>query len=991
MSGNRDENSEKSGSKTLGLKIIITPETHWDREWYLPFQEYRAKLVLMMDQLLYILRTDPNYANFTLDGQTIPLEDYLEVQPSKEEELKKYIKEGRLSIGPMYILPDEFLVSGESMIRNLMLGHKISIKYGKPMNAGYIPDPFGHFAQMPQILSGFEIPSILFARGFGDEFEKLGLNMEFIWEAPGNAADVLGIHLIQGYGSVANLDIVKSPSTGLYENALNKIKWVSITLAKQSISKVIILNNGSDHLFAQPHIPELVKQWNNLYGETIGTMEQADFEKYTKLILDSIDKSKLKKYRGELHGGKYNAILPGVFSSRIWIKQWNKLIENRLERYTEPFSTITWMYDTAHTFDYPRDYIWTGWKWLLKNHPHDSICGCSIDPVHEDMKTRFGWAEQISFEVFKNSAIHLSNLINFDMELGERFPIFVYNPTPRKQNAMVKVPLLINAESLKIFPIDEFTVIDYHGNQVYHFTIEDEVEPRYTQVGDQCYSLNFMGIDLPAFGIKTYYIIPGQKQKITINEIPDSVVNGKEDGRNFIENKYYKILKNKNGTFDIFDKECNIWFKDQGILEDMGDWGDEYDFSGPEPKKEQFDLRILSTDKRFIYDYEEEMEAEKEESEEEEFDKYKDKLENVENHRNNIIESEIINFGNTAFLYIYLDLLLPESLQEDRKTRSDEFVHNPSEIIVSLNSSEKKIFIDIINDNRSMNHRLRILFSSGLKTETISADGHFYVVPRPVDIPIVNNWIQDPVPTNFQNKFVSISDEEHCFSVFNSGLPEYEAIRHENDPDGSLDLAITLVRSVGWLSRGDFKTRLGNAGPDVKTPGGQCIGINEFSLGITTGKGNWLSSNVHIKADEFNNPPQVINPISLNMPMRMCDTIVIRKAGVIDKGDLIEKGSLEPEFSACQLSNNKIMVSAFKKAENKEDSLILRVVNMADTRESCTIQFGIPIISADIVNLKEEKPSEKYKIKANIDALTQKSINFTIDPHVITTFLVKIR
>ncbi|MCK4481157.1 MAG: glycoside hydrolase, partial [Candidatus Lokiarchaeota archaeon] len=141
-------------------KIIIVPETHWDREWYLPFQEFRARLVIMMDKLLNILKTDSNYRNFTFDGQVIPIEDYLEVRPDKEEEIKEYVKQGRLSIGPMYALPDEFLVSGESIIRNLMIGHQISRRFGRVMKAGYIPDPFGHIAQLPQIIQGFEIPSI---------------------------------------------------------------------------------------------------------------------------------------------------------------------------------------------------------------------------------------------------------------------------------------------------------------------------------------------------------------------------------------------------------------------------------------------------------------------------------------------------------------------------------------------------------------------------------------------------------------------------------------------------------------------------------------------------------------------------------------------------------------------------------------------------------------------------------------------------------------
>ncbi|GAH16398.1 unnamed protein product, partial [marine sediment metagenome] len=204
--------------------IIIVPETHWDREWYLPFQEYRAKLVILMDKLLDILRSDPDYKNFTLDGQTIPLEDYLEVRPDREEEIKKYVKEKRLSIGPMYVLPDEFLVSGESMIRNLLIGHQIARKFGFVMKAGYIPDPFGHIAQLPQILKGFEIPSVLFWRGFGDEFENLNLNIEFWWNSPGNASTILAIFLKLSYGSVADLNL--KLKSGKYKSALLKIKRV---------------------------------------------------------------------------------------------------------------------------------------------------------------------------------------------------------------------------------------------------------------------------------------------------------------------------------------------------------------------------------------------------------------------------------------------------------------------------------------------------------------------------------------------------------------------------------------------------------------------------------------------------------------------------------------------------------------------------------------------------------------------------------------------
>ncbi|MFW9873608.1 MAG: alpha-mannosidase, partial [Candidatus Thorarchaeota archaeon] len=257
----------------------------------------------MMDKLLEILRTDPNYKNFTFDGQVIPIEDYLEVRPEKEKEIRKYVKEGRLSIGPMYVLPDEFLVSGESLIRNLIIGHQIARRFGRVMKAGYIPDPFGHIAQLPQIIQGFEIPSILFWRGFGNEFEEEKLNMEFIWNSPGKAASTLAIFLIYSYGSLDQLNVKKLK--GEYKPALRKIKRTIENFEKNIATPNILLNNGSDHREALPEIPEIIKQWNDKNPDK--PIVQADFEHYVNKVLES--EPNLKEFQGELRGGRYAHLL----------------------------------------------------------------------------------------------------------------------------------------------------------------------------------------------------------------------------------------------------------------------------------------------------------------------------------------------------------------------------------------------------------------------------------------------------------------------------------------------------------------------------------------------------------------------------------------------------------------------------------------------------------------------------------------------------------
>ena len=149
--------------------IHVVSHTHWDREWYLTFQQFRFRLVEMMDQLLALLDADPNYRTFMLDGQAIVLEDYLEIRPEREEEIRRYVQEGRLLIGPWYILPDEFLVSPEAMVRNLLVGERVCRRFGPSMRIGYLPDPFGHIGQMGQILRGFGMDVACLWRGVGDQ------------------------------------------------------------------------------------------------------------------------------------------------------------------------------------------------------------------------------------------------------------------------------------------------------------------------------------------------------------------------------------------------------------------------------------------------------------------------------------------------------------------------------------------------------------------------------------------------------------------------------------------------------------------------------------------------------------------------------------------------------------------------------------------------------------------------------------------------------
>jgi mannosylglycerate hydrolase len=370
-------------AEASGFRYLVVPHTHWDREWYLPFEAFRLRLGAVVDGVLETLETDPSFTSFTLDGQAIVLEDYAEVRPENESRLRALLAAGRLEIGPSYVLPDEILVSGESLVRNLLLGRRVCRRFGvEPSGAGYLPDSFGHPAQLPQILAGFGISTLLFSRGMGDELDDVGI--VFRWRA--GPAEVVACQMLPHYDNFARLTWEHDA-----EDRLRAIVGHFGDAADRAGLQEIVLANGSDHLPIEPELPEIL-------GELTQTFS-ADFRigRYDEHMPTT---EGLPVHEGELVGSRLQNVLRGVNSARIYLKQANERAERRLLS-IETAAALRLLREDA---PYPAADLQLAWRDLLRNHPHDSICGCSCDEVHRDMVVRYEQLDR-TLEVVEREAL----------------------------------------------------------------------------------------------------------------------------------------------------------------------------------------------------------------------------------------------------------------------------------------------------------------------------------------------------------------------------------------------------------------------------------------------------------------------------------------------------------------------------------------------------------------------------------------------------------
>jgi mannosylglycerate hydrolase len=389
-------------------RIAIVPHTHWDREWYKSYQDFRLALVELIDTLLPLLERDAGYPHFMLDGQMAVVDDYLEVRPEAEGRLRALAAAGRVSMGPWYILMDEFLSSGETIVRNLQMGLGRGAAFGGAMELGYLPDMFGHIAQMPQILHLAGFRDAVVWRGVPSQVTKNA----FIWESP-DGSSVRAEYLPVGYGNGAALP---DDAKALVRRTSDNVAEVAEFLLGD-----LLCMNGSDHLMPQPGLGRAVAEANDL-------QDDFDFE-ITSLprYLAGAPTEGLTRVEGELRSGARANMLMGVTSNRVDVKRRGAVAERELERRAEPLAALF-----QAPADYPHRLLELAWLEMVRNSAHDSVCACSVDDVVDAVLHRYAEARAIAAGLADRA------VKTFSRSLSQAGPS-VLNPAPRARSGLVEL------------------------------------------------------------------------------------------------------------------------------------------------------------------------------------------------------------------------------------------------------------------------------------------------------------------------------------------------------------------------------------------------------------------------------------------------------------------------------------------------------------------------------------------------------------------------
>lgn len=880
--------------------IHIISHTHWDREWYLPFEKHHMLFVKLMDQLIETLENDPDYESFHLDGQTILLDDYLQIRPQMREKVKQLIQDGRIYVGPWYVLQDEFLTSSESNIRNLQQGMKDARAWGGLSNIGYFPDSFGNMGQAPQILQQAGIEHAVFGRGVrptgfnnkvidSDHYESP--YSEMIWNSP-DGSTVHGILFANWYCNGNEIPVEEQEAKVYWDQNIENLE-------KFASSPHMLMMNGCDHQPIQTDLPQAINTAKKLYPDM--TFVHSNFNEYVEKLTATLPEN-LKEIDGELRSQQTDGwgTLVNTASSRMYLKIMNRTCEKLLAKVAEPLATFAYMAGE----EYPHDQLTYAWKTLMQNHPHDSICGCSVDEVHREMVTRFEKAQHVTETIIDDQLETITSQIDttcFQGLAGNPLPFVVFNTSGYNRSGVISVELDIkreyfsegvNKQALKEFPLERGVVIAEDGHE-YDCQLEDlGISFGYDLPDDrfrQPYMarrarLTFQATEVPSLGYQAFAFVTKEVRK----DETSLFVTDTE-----IENKYYHLAVQSNGSLTVTDKQTNRQYQDLCMYENTGDIGNEYMYKQPEGEK------VLTT-------------------------------ENVKASTRIVKDTPqmaAIEITHHWELPAGATDLLDQEQQEviwftNRKaTRTEETVSLVIQTTVTVEKDDQGINVETSFNNQAKDHRLRVLFPTDIETPTHDVDSVFEVATRD-NVPSTH-W-KNPDHSQHQQDFVGVHNEAEGMVIANKGLNEYEILRDQRQT-----IAVTLVRSVREM--GDWGY--------FPTPEAQCQGEQSVSFRMYPHQGESTKYEAYQDAYQYQVP------------------------WIVKQTD-VHQGKLTPSASFLKWTGLNLALTSLKVAE-KHGDVMVRWFNMSNRNERLKVTSAHHITSTYKSNVLEEQLGEFAQTNGN--------------------------
>ncbi|TQM68737.1 alpha-mannosidase [Actinomadura hallensis] len=784
-----------SAGRAGAPEIVVVPHTHWDREWYLPFQRFRLRLVSLLDGVIAGMEADPRW-RFTLDGQMAAVDDYLEIRPERRERLAALVREGRLAVGPWQILHDEFLCSGENIVRNLELGMRRAEELGAVMMVGYLPDQFGHCAQMPQILRQAGIEHACVWRGVPEKVRASA----FAWEAPDGTV-IRAQYLPEGgYGNAASMfeEFPGGPSL-----LPGRVAGIAESMGRwYPDGGPLLAMYGADHTAPAPDLADRVAEAG--LGMRLDTLAG-----YFAGLDPSVDG--LTRVRGELRSHARANILPGVISARVHLKEALARAERLVERYAEPLAALWYAGDAQRFLD-------LAWRRLIEVSCHDSVTGCGSDETAEQVAARAAEAEQLGRAVCALVTAERAASVPLGSHL-------VFNPTPAARTGLVTVEIPADGEpgletgdgrpvpvqTLEVAP----TVLDdavhpasrlpillervygrvLFGQEIRDWTVSREDRTltfRVTSRAETPFDLGEVRealrdadgdwrvriladprrtvaalVDVPALGLASVRPVPSSGVS------PETPAEGEGD---VLDNGLLRAQVHADGTLGL-RTASGIVVEGIGRIVDGGDLGDTYNYAPPAADTLVGDP--LSVDVRPVW------------------------------------SGPLVAACDIVRTYRW-----PASgdLERDARSEGEEDVTVATR--AELRAGEPFLRLRVTFDNRCEDHRVRLHLALPRRADTSFAEGQFAITERGTTAE--GGFGERPVPTFPASGFVAAGG----LAVLLEHVTEYEVI------GGGRELALTLLRSVGHLSRDRNPYRDQPAGPQLPTPRAQCRGERSAGFAI---------------------------------------------------------------------------------------------------------------------------------------------------------------